>query len=181
VGKQLFGTDGIRGVAGQYPLDLATTYAVGVALGRFAARTAPEPEVLLGMDTRESGPWIAAQGGDLRAVDEPARLPHAPIVRPLAAPQRGYVGRLDAREVGFTVVDLGGGRALNGDAVDPAVGVVLTPDGKVGGRVEAGQPLLWVHARSEATCAAALARLAAAYAFSDAPVSAPPVVHRVIR
>ncbi len=61
MGKQLFGTDGIRGVAGQFPLDLATTFAIGLALGRFAARTAPAPEVLIGTDTRESGPWIAAQ------------------------------------------------------------------------------------------------------------------------
>lgn len=61
MGKQLFGTDGIRGVAGQYPLDLSTTYAVGVALGRFAARISAAPEVVIGIDTRESGPWIAAQ------------------------------------------------------------------------------------------------------------------------
>ncbi len=60
--KQLFGTDGIRGVAGEYPLDRATVYAVGVALGgdvlRHHAEEAP-PCVVLGVDTRESGPWIA--------------------------------------------------------------------------------------------------------------------------
>jgi pyrimidine-nucleoside phosphorylase len=125
--------------------------------------------------------WIAAQGGDLRAVDDPTRLPRAPIIRPLLAPRGGYVAAVDAREVGFTVVDLGGGRARKDDPVDPAVGVVLAECGKIGGKVAAGEPLLWVHARDEASCAAALARLAAAYAFSDAPVAAPPVVHRVIR
>ena len=127
--------------------------------------------------------WIAAQGGEaaLRAVDDPSRLPSAPIIRPLAAPQSGYVAAIDAREVGFTVVDLGGGRARKGDPIDPAVGVVLAEHGKIGGRVAAGEPLLWVHARDSASCAAALARLAAAYRFSDAPVSAPPVVHRIIR
>jgi phosphoglucosamine mutase len=60
VGKQLFGTDGIRGVAGSYPLDAATVYAFGVALGDDTARTHENPEVLIGADTRESGPWIAA-------------------------------------------------------------------------------------------------------------------------
>lgn len=127
--------------------------------------------------------WIAAQGGEaaLRAVDDPSRLPDAPIIRPLAAPQSGYVAAIDAREVGFTVVDLGGGRARKGDPIDPAVGVVLAEHGKIGGRVAAGEPLLWVHARDSASCAAALARLAAAYRFSDAPVSAPPVVHQIIR
>jgi phosphoglucosamine mutase len=60
VAKQLFGTDGIRGVAGRYPLDAATVYAFGVALGDDAARTHQNPEVLIGADTRESGAWIAS-------------------------------------------------------------------------------------------------------------------------
>jgi phosphoglucosamine mutase len=59
VGKQLFGTDGIRGVAGEYPLDPVTVYAFGVALGRDAVRFRPVPEFLIGADTRESGGWIA--------------------------------------------------------------------------------------------------------------------------
>ena len=54
--KELFGTDGIRGVAGEYPLDPATVFAFGAALGREAMGTG---EILLGTDTRESGPWIA--------------------------------------------------------------------------------------------------------------------------
>lgn len=59
MGKQLFGTDGIRGVAGEYPLDPATVYAFGLALGREVAAAQPNPEILIGADTRESGPWIA--------------------------------------------------------------------------------------------------------------------------
>jgi phosphoglucosamine mutase len=57
--KDLFGTDGIRGVAGVYPLDPVTVHAIGVALGRDVRHHA-QPEVVIGMDTRESGPWIAA-------------------------------------------------------------------------------------------------------------------------
>jgi phosphoglucosamine mutase len=59
VGKQLFGTDGIRGVAGEYPLDPATVYAFGLALGHDAAAAQGSPEILIGADTRESGSWIA--------------------------------------------------------------------------------------------------------------------------
>jgi phosphoglucosamine mutase len=58
--RKLFGTDGIRGVAGEYPLDPATIYAVGLALGHSLKKKAPRPRVLLGRDTRESSPWIAA-------------------------------------------------------------------------------------------------------------------------
>jgi phosphoglucosamine mutase len=59
VAKQLFGTDGIRGVAGEYPLDRDTVYAFGLALGRDAAKSGAHPEILIGTDTRESGQWIA--------------------------------------------------------------------------------------------------------------------------
>ncbi len=57
--RQLFGTDGIRGTAGDYPLDRPTTFAVGEALAQWIGSNHLNPEVVLGMDTRESGPWIA--------------------------------------------------------------------------------------------------------------------------
>ena len=125
--------------------------------------------------------FVAAQGGEVAAVDEPGRLPQAPVVLPLPAARDGFVAGLDAGEVGRTVVDLGGGRLKKGDAVDPAVGVVLAPEGKVGGRVTAGQALLWVHARSEEAARAALARLAGAYRLADERVAPPPLIHRIIR
>ena len=60
--KQLFGTDGIRGVAGEPPLDVATIMALGRALGKdLAVRGLGGNPVLVAMDTRESGPAIAAQ------------------------------------------------------------------------------------------------------------------------
>lgn len=66
--KQLFGTDGIRGVAGEAPLDAATVFACGTALGADLRMRADDPEVVIGMDTRESGQTIAEQlaGGLVR-------------------------------------------------------------------------------------------------------------------
>jgi len=61
VARTLFGTDGIRGVAGEYPLDARTARATGAALGRWVRRSQAEPQVVLGMDTRESGAWLAAE------------------------------------------------------------------------------------------------------------------------
>jgi phosphoglucosamine mutase len=58
--KELFGTDGIRGVPGTPPLDDATLYATGRALGVSLKREHGSANVLIGMDTRESGPHIAA-------------------------------------------------------------------------------------------------------------------------
>jgi phosphoglucosamine mutase len=58
--KKLFGTDGIRGVAGVSPLDVPTIYSIGLALAHSLARKESSPRVLLGMDTRESSEWIGA-------------------------------------------------------------------------------------------------------------------------
>ena len=58
--RKLFGTDGIRAVAGETPLDANTIFACGLALGHSLRGIAADPKVILGRDTRESGPWIAA-------------------------------------------------------------------------------------------------------------------------
>ena len=58
--RKLFGTDGIRAVAGESPLDPITIFATGLALVHSLRKTCAEPRVLLGRDTRESSPWIAA-------------------------------------------------------------------------------------------------------------------------
>src|ERR1700741_4587423 len=60
--KQLFGTDGIRGIPGEYPLDDVTLERVGLALGQYlkaAPQNSAQPSVLIGRDSRESGPGIA--------------------------------------------------------------------------------------------------------------------------
>jgi phosphoglucosamine mutase len=59
MGKELFGTDGIRGIPGEYPLDDATLERVGMALGKHVREQSASPKVLIGRDTRESGPHIA--------------------------------------------------------------------------------------------------------------------------
>jgi phosphoglucosamine mutase len=57
--RKLFGTDGIRAVAGESPLDRKTIFAVGVALASSLSQQFPKPMILLGADTRESSEWIA--------------------------------------------------------------------------------------------------------------------------
>ncbi|HYO82482.1 MAG TPA: phosphoglucosamine mutase [Bryobacteraceae bacterium] len=65
--RKLFGTDGIRGQAGKAPLDPETVYALGRALGEWASAHGQSPEVVIGMDTRESGPELASEiAGGLR-------------------------------------------------------------------------------------------------------------------
>lgn len=56
--KKLFGTDGIRAAAGEYPLDDATVSILGNSLAELLLNKGLEPKVLIGRDTRESGGWI---------------------------------------------------------------------------------------------------------------------------
>ena len=58
-GRQLFGTDGIRGVAGEFPLTAESTFLIGRALGHDLLRGKPKAQALIGQDTRKSSGWIA--------------------------------------------------------------------------------------------------------------------------
>ena len=61
--NRLFGTDGVRGVAGEWPLDAPTVRRLGASIAMLAkerlAHEARAPRIILGRDTRESGEWIA--------------------------------------------------------------------------------------------------------------------------
>jgi pyrimidine-nucleoside phosphorylase len=122
--------------------------------------------------------WIQAQGGDIRYVDDPAKLPTARFVTELLAPRSGYVAGVDAREIGLTSMLLGGGRARKGDQIDHSVGIVLAA--KIGDFVAKGQLLLTIHANDEAQLPGAQQRLLAAYERSDDPVAPPSLIHRIV-
>jgi pyrimidine-nucleoside phosphorylase len=118
--------------------------------------------------------WIEAQGGT--ADDD--LLPRAPIVRELLAPAAGYISSLSAIAVGNAAVRLGAGRRTKEDAVDHAVGIVCSA--KRGDRVEAGQPLAEVHARSDAAADVAVRGVLAAYELRDVPPAERPVLLEVV-
>jgi pyrimidine-nucleoside phosphorylase len=121
---------------------------------------------------------VRAQGGDVRDVEQPARLPAARLVAEVLSPQTAFLSRLDALEVGLASLALGAGRARKSDPIDHAVGVVV--HGKVGDRVEAGRPLFTVHANDAIRLEAARERLAAAVAWSEAPVEPLPLFYGVV-
>lgn len=108
---------------------------------------------------------VEAQGGDVRYVDQPERLPEAPIKSVIEAPTAGFIHEVNARQVGETAVILGAGRSKKGDEIDPAVGVSVLV--KVGDQVEDGQPLFVVHARDEASLGVASEQLVNAVKIAD--------------
>jgi pyrimidine-nucleoside phosphorylase len=114
--------------------------------------------------------WVRAQGGD----PDEAALPKAPVIREVFAPRGGYVQRLGALPVGLATVHLGGGRREKDDAIDHAVGIVCLK--KRGDAVHDGEPLAEIHARDEASAAAAAVEVLAAYDVGDEEPRARPIV-----
>lgn len=105
------------------------------------------------------GTMIAAMGGPVKFVENWARfLPEASVIREVAAPASGYVQAMDGEVLGRAVVDLGGGRKVLGDRVNPAVG--LSDVVRLGTRITKGQPMAVIHATrpADADRAAAVLR-----------------------
>ena len=117
---------------------------------------------------------VSAQGGRLEMTQAAYGLPRAGTVRPLAASSSGFVSRIDARIVGETVRELGGGRFRTDDAIDPRVGVVLSK--KCGSAVAAGEVLLEIHAPGDEAADSAARTLAGAIDISREPVTRAPLV-----
>jgi pyrimidine-nucleoside phosphorylase len=121
---------------------------------------------------------VEAQGGDVRAIEEPDRLPSAPLVETVVTSQAGFISGIHAREVGLTAMMLGAGRSKKGDTVDHAVGVVVHTN--VGDQVERGDELFTVHANSEEKHDAAVQRLMQAHSFSESKVEPLPLFYKKI-
>jgi pyrimidine-nucleoside phosphorylase len=122
---------------------------------------------------------VSRQGGDVRFVEQPERLPQAPLIRTVDSPETGYLSRIDAREIGETAVSLGAGRARKGEPIDHAVGIEILY--KVGDYVQAGQPLFVIHARNEADFDTACQRLLSAHEWNLDAVSPLPHFYGVVR
>lgn len=121
---------------------------------------------------------VAAQGGDVRQVDDPDRLPAARLRETVRAERSGWVARMDALTVAQATLELGAGRARKTDTIDPAVGVVVHK--KVGDRAEAGDALFTVHANDESQLARAIAVLAGAPSLGDEAPQPPPAFYGTI-
>ena len=114
--------------------------------------------------------WVRAQDGD---PSEDA-LPRAPVVRTLEAPEAGYVRALRALPVGIAALELGAGRVRKDEAIDHAVGILCLR--KRGDRVERGDALAEIHARTDEAATAATDRVLAAYELGESPPDDRPIL-----
>jgi thymidine phosphorylase len=121
-----------------------------------------------------------ALGGPADLMERPsAYLAAAPIVVPVPALEAGYAYSTDCRGLGLAVVGLGGGRVRPQDEIDYAVG--LTGLVELGAKVEAGQPLALVHARTQEAAERAVREVQAAYRIAEVAPAAAPMIYKTIR
>ncbi len=143
-----------------------------------AARSMAETALQDGRAWAKFRQLVEAQNGDLSVVDHPERLPSAPVIETVAAPRSGWLRGINARVVGETSVILGAGRQKKEDPIDHGVGIVVHH--KVGDRVEEGQPLFTVYARSGGDAAQASQSLLEAHTWADQPVDPLPLFYDVV-
>lgn len=166
-----------------YELSLALGAQLLFSAGQFetedAAREALSNAIVSGAAAERFGKMIAAMGGPLGFVENPERyLPEAPVIREISAPDAGYVSAIDGEALGLAVVSLGGGRQVESDLVDPAVG--LSDVVELGCKVEKGQPLARVHAAREGQADRAVKAIRAAITLSQVSPAKQILVHEVI-
>ncbi len=126
------------------------------------------------------GRMIAAMGGPVSFIDAPARyLPEAVVIREVTAASAGHVIAMDGEALGLAVVDLGGGRQVENDVVNPAVG--LSQVVPLGTWVDKGAPLAVIHAAREEAADRAEATLRRAITLGpQAPAPTPLVIEEVM-
>lgn len=174
-GNALEVVEALEVLEGGGPVDLVeVTLALADEMVALAGLDADPAAVLASGRPREVfGEMVAAQGGDLSA-----DLPVAPHVEVVTVDEAGWLGRLDCLSVGIAAWRLGAGRARKEDAVSPSAGVVCLA--KPGDAVQAGQPVLELHAEEPALFDAAREALRDAIDVVDeAPVPQPLIVDRI--
>jgi len=114
-------------------------------------------------------------GGPSDLLEKPdSYLPAAPAIRPVVSTQSGWLAACNSRDIGMSLIDLGGGRRHPDDRIDHRVGFSdILP---LGTRVERGEPIAFVHAANDDAAEIAAAAFQANYTISDSAPALPPVI-----
>jgi thymidine phosphorylase len=123
---------------------------------------------------------VAELGGPADLLERPDdHLPSAPVTTEAHAERDGVVAGIDVRAVGLAIIDLGGGRRREDEAIDHAVGLtqIAAPGERVGPH---GRPLALVHARDADAAAQAADAVRAAFSVGDRVIDENPAVLEIV-
>ena len=122
---------------------------------------------------------VAAQGGEPRVCDDPAKfLPLVAESFKVESPRSGFITKVNTAEIGYAIAAIGGGRVRIDDAIDPTVGFIA--EIKIGDRIGVGAALGAVYCRDQAKAKEAAQRIQAAYEIDDQPPKEIPQLMREV-
>jgi len=151
----------------------------GLAKDKAEAEAKLEAALDSGRAAELFGKMVAGLDGPTDLVENPDRhLEAAPLILPVPSPRSGVVTAIDCRSLGLAVVSLGGGRRKPEDKIDYTVG--FTDYAELGAEIGEGQPLAFVHARTDAQIVQAVREVQAAYVIGDTAPQSPPSVYRPV-
>ena len=131
-----------------------------------------------GAGLKKLAEMIEAQGGDPRCCEEIAYLPHAAYKIAVPAKRAGYVAKMDTTEIGYCAQDLGAGRKVKTDVIDPAVGLIM--DVRLGDYVREGDALATLYLIKRELAYAAIERMQRAITIEDNKPELPPLVYAAV-
>ncbi|MEF2246972.1 MULTISPECIES: pyrimidine-nucleoside phosphorylase [unclassified Paenibacillus] len=121
---------------------------------------------------------IAWQQGDAAVVEDPGKLPQASITRQVLAPKNGYVGRIEAEQVGLAAMIMGAGRATKDDIIDYGAGIMLRK--KVGDAVSQGECMAELYTNREDSLQQAEEMVLAAYEWTEEQPATSKLVYGIV-
>lgn len=120
---------------------------------------------------------VAAQGGDIRIIDDTSLLPQASITFEVRSDKAGFIEKIDCARVGVVASILGAGREKKEDSIDPSVGIIVRK--KIGDYVDAGDVIAVLYANDKDRVQTAQSMIKDAYMIG-ARCSAPTLIHEMI-
>ena len=132
-----------------------------------------------GKAPRKMREWMAAQGADVRYIDDPSLFKRAEYVRELKAEEDGYIASMETARIGAASVSLGAGRVKKTDVIDPAAGIVLSA--KTGDKVKKGDTLCTLYTSSPDRADEAERIFRGAVTLAPQPTTRPPLIYGIIK
>jgi pyrimidine-nucleoside phosphorylase len=146
-----------------------TLEASGLQRSREVGEATALEAISSGRALEKARQWFRAQGAIVDVTGDPGVLPQAPVVNTLLCEQAGWINSIDASAVGLAALTLGGGRRTKDDTIDYSVGVELHVE--VGSAIAPGQPLITIHAQSDAAASDVSGQLLSAIEVSTSEIA----------